>query len=293
MSCLFAVAGVTGNVGGNVVKSLLSAGQSVRGIVRNTNSSKAKELAAKNVQLHVASYSDVPALTAALSNVDGAFLMLPPELSSEDPDAQVDIYLAAFKEAILASKVPRVVFLSSIGAQHASNTGVLHTLYRLEKTFETIPNLPMAFVRPGYFTENLVDALHEAENDGTMTFTYNLNIKLPMVTTYDIGATVAKVLQEKFTGIRKIELEGSDRLSSLEIASIVSEILGEPVEAAAIEPDQRIPMYETVGLSHKGAVGAALLDAAADAGLIVYEGGSAEHVIGTQSFKDFAISVLK
>ena len=106
---MFAVMGITGNVGGAVAGTLLQHGKKVRGIVRD--SAKARIWEEKGVEIVTSDYDDH--LIAAFSGVEGVFVMIPPNMVPEPgfPDSVVRI--AAIKKAILAVKPPRAVFLSS------------------------------------------------------------------------------------------------------------------------------------------------------------------------------------
>jgi NAD(P)H dehydrogenase (quinone) len=72
---MFAVMGITGNVGGAVANTLLQHGKRVRGIVRND--AKAQAWKDKGVEVVTANYDDH--LTAAFTGVEGAFCMIPPD----------------------------------------------------------------------------------------------------------------------------------------------------------------------------------------------------------------------
>jgi hypothetical protein len=67
---MFAVMGITGNVGGAVANTLLEHGKRVRGIVRND--SKAEAWKDKGVEVVTAKYDDH--LAAAFTRVEGVFL---------------------------------------------------------------------------------------------------------------------------------------------------------------------------------------------------------------------------
>ena len=73
---VFAVTGITGQVGGVVARTLLDAGQSVRAVVRNAN--KAAAWGKQGCQVAIAEMSDAVALTAAFSGADAVFVLLPP-----------------------------------------------------------------------------------------------------------------------------------------------------------------------------------------------------------------------
>ena len=125
---MFAVMGITGNVGGAVAENLLKQDKKVRGVVRDV--AKAKAWADKGVELFTADYDDK--LTAAFTGVEGVFAMIPPNLAPDPgfPDSVARV--AAIKKAVLAAKPPKAVFLSSIGSEKSSGLGLITSTHNLE-----------------------------------------------------------------------------------------------------------------------------------------------------------------
>src|ERR1700690_4240165 len=98
---MFAVMGITGNVGGAVADTLLQLGKKVRGIVRDASKARTWQ-EEKGVEIVTSNYDDH--LITAFSGVEGVFVMIPPNMIPEPgfPDSVVRI--AAIKKAILAAK---------------------------------------------------------------------------------------------------------------------------------------------------------------------------------------------
>src|ERR1700677_4692340 len=98
---MYAVMGITGNVGGAVARSLLARGEKVRGIVRNPE--KAAEWQEQGVELFKADYDNAEALTTAFSGVDGVFIMVPPNFAPtpgyEETKATLEVLHKALSKA--------------------------------------------------------------------------------------------------------------------------------------------------------------------------------------------------
>ena len=158
---MFAVMGITGNVGGAIANTLLEHGKKVRGVVRNE--AKAQAWKDRGVELVVADYDD--SLIAAFTGVEGVFGMIPPNLTPEPgyPDSVARI--AAMRTALLAAKPPRAVFLSSIGSEKTSRLGLITTTHMLEEELGTT-GVPTAFLRAGSFMENIVHSIPAAKATG-------------------------------------------------------------------------------------------------------------------------------
>jgi NAD(P)H dehydrogenase (quinone) len=75
-----AVTGITGRVGGGAGRTLLNAGLTVRAVVRNA--AKGVAWKERGCEVALADMKDAPALTAAFTGVNGAFVLIP---SNFDP----------------------------------------------------------------------------------------------------------------------------------------------------------------------------------------------------------------
>ena len=73
---MYAITGVTGQVGGIVASTLIDNGLSVRAVARNATKSAAWKERGSDVA--VANMNDASALTAAFTRVDGVFVLFPP-----------------------------------------------------------------------------------------------------------------------------------------------------------------------------------------------------------------------
>jgi NAD(P)H dehydrogenase (quinone) len=73
---MYAVTGITGQVGGSVTRTLLDAGQSVRAVMHDA--AKGAAWKERGCEVVLADMKDAEALTAAFNGVDGVFVMIPP-----------------------------------------------------------------------------------------------------------------------------------------------------------------------------------------------------------------------
>src|SRR5277367_3209548 len=109
---MYAVMGITGDVGGAVARTLLAKGEKVRGIVRNPE--KAVEWQKQGAELFKADYDDVDALTAAFTGVAGVFVMVPPNFAPAPDFAETRAALKVLYEALSRALPSKAVYLSSI-----------------------------------------------------------------------------------------------------------------------------------------------------------------------------------
>ena len=140
--------------------------------------------------------------------------------------------IANYVEAFTKAPPPRVVALSSMGANRTSGLGMITALALLEQGLHDLAS-PIAFVRAGGFFENFLYGLHVAKG-GTLPVYYNpTNRKSTMVATTDIGAEVATLLSgPAWSGHWIIEL--GSMVSSDEVAAQLGEVMKLDVKAFAV-----------------------------------------------------------
>ena len=188
---MYLVMGITGKVGGATARHLLKQGKQVRALVRNRE--KAGKWADHGVELVDGDWNDATAIAAALRGVEGAFVMLPAVWAPSPDYKEAKGVIANYVEALTKAAPPRVVALSSMGANRTSGLGMITALSLLEQRFRDLAS-PIAFVRAGGFFENFLYGLQVAQG-GTLPVYYNpTNRKSTMVATNDIGAEVATLL---------------------------------------------------------------------------------------------------
>ena len=80
----FLVTGATGNQGGHTASSLLSAGQHVHALVRDSSSVKAQELEKSGAKLFQGEFGAYDAIRKAVEGCQGVFLVLAPTQDAEE-----------------------------------------------------------------------------------------------------------------------------------------------------------------------------------------------------------------
>jgi len=243
---MYVITGATGHSGSVAAQTLLAAGKKVRVLVRDAN--KAKALADQGAEVVVAELYDEAALTKAFTGAEGVFLISPPNLVSNDFLNERKQLTELYARAIRAAKVPHAVFLSSIGSQHASGTGLILTTHAGETALRG-SGVPVTFVRAASFAENWASVLTPAQNDGVLPTFLAADLKTPTVATEDIGKTIAQALLDGPHGVRIIELSGPVDLSANDVAEALGRVLGRPVKAVAAPLDAVVPTFTSFGMS--------------------------------------------
>jgi len=244
---MFAVAGITGNIGSVVARSLLESGHSVRAIVRDER--KGDPWARRGCEIAVADIFDAKALTEAFQGTEGVFVLVPPVFDPKPDFPEAHAVASAVKSAIAAAQPGRVVYLSTIGAD-AKETNLLtqHTI--IEGALRGLP-VPITFLRPAWFMENASWDVATAQNEGMISsFLQPLDRAVPMVATADIGNLAAQLLQETWTGSRVVELEGPTRVTPHDIAGAFSRLLGRPVKAQVVPRESWESLFLSQGMQN-------------------------------------------
>jgi NAD(P)H dehydrogenase (quinone) len=243
---MFAITGITGQVGGEVASNLLAARRSVRAVVRDVG--KGKAWAERGCDLVSADINDPAALTAAFNGADGVFVLVPPNFDPSPDFGQARAVAATLSSALDAARPGKVIYLSTIGAQATrSNLLTQHTI--IERELRELP-VPITFLRPGWFMENSSWDLAPAENGVIQSFLQPLDKPVPMVATADIGRLAAELLQETWKGHRVVELEGPRRVTPKEIAASFASLLGHPVRVEAVPRETWEPLFKSQGMKN-------------------------------------------
>jgi uncharacterized protein YbjT (DUF2867 family) len=279
---MFLVMGITGKVGGATARHLLAQGKKVRALVRNRE--KAANWAGQGVELVDGDWNDSAAIERALKGVEGAFVMLPAAWAPSPDFKEAKDVIANYVKALTKVAPPRVVALSSMGANRTSGLGMITALSLFELGFRSLTS-PVAFVRAGGFFENFLYGLQAAQG-GTLPVFYNpTNRKSTMVATNDVGGQLAKLLTESaWSGPRVIEL--GSMVSADEVAGQLGEVLELEVKAFAIPRAGWAGAFEQTGIP-KGHTGAAEdMFEAVNSGWMDLGVQGTEHVAGTTSARD-------
>lgn len=286
---MYAIAGVSGNTGSVVATTLLAQGKPVRVIVRDA--AKGEPWRARGAEVAVASLHDTAALTRALTGVAGAYLLLPPRMDDAEPLATHRALVASLRAAVEAAKVPHVVLLSSIGAQHADGTGPIQSVHHAEVELAAT-GVALTAVRAAYFQENWGASLGMLDQGVLPTFVAPA-VAFPMVATADIGRVAAAALIEGGAGVRIIELSGPREVSPDDVAAALTAIVGKPVVTHLAPLDAVVPTFTGFGIHAAVAALFQEMYAGIGAGRVAWEGGATRAVRGTVTVDTTLRALLK
>jgi uncharacterized protein YbjT (DUF2867 family) len=245
---LYALTGITGNVGRQAAASLIEKGHRIRAVVRTEEN--ARHWQARGADAVIARLDDADALTAAFTGVDGAYVMTPTWFDAEDMFAENERAVAALGSALRMGKPPKIVLLSSIGAQHARGTGAIRKLNHMEHAFADIPGVTA--LRAAWFMENFAGLIGQVASTGLLpSMLAPLEQPVPMVATRDVGFMVAELLTHPGVQPRFVELEGPRRYAPMDVAAAFATVLGRDVDASILPASAWAAAFLSWGLTPK------------------------------------------
>jgi uncharacterized protein YbjT (DUF2867 family) len=235
---MFTIFGATGNTGSAVARTLLEQGKKIRVLVRDE--AKAAPWRARGAEVVLGSLTDERQLEAALRDVEGAYLLLPPDWSS-NAVVKSRATMADLLSGVLARTQPRrVVFLSSYASY---NFGELYAEQKIG------PMAGVTFLRASYFINNWGGVLAAAKGDGVLPTFLQPERKIAMVWADDIGVTAAQLLTAPTAPDSMVEFTGAQEYSPDDVAAALSSMLGRAVKTVFLPNDAVVPTFTGMGIS--------------------------------------------
>jgi uncharacterized protein YbjT (DUF2867 family) len=254
------VIGATGNVGKEVMRSLLKAGQPVRAAVTNIEKARAglesefrASLESKLLEVVRFEFGDLSSYAASFAGVSACFLMRPPAVADTKR-----LILPAIDVGV-ALGVRRWAFLSLQGAQ--ANPVVPHRAVEqhLEQLGKSGAISSYTFLRASFFMQNL-STTHRADiaKLGDI-FIPAGNGKTAFVDVRDIAAVAVKALTASDPDLERlglhnagVELTSASALGYAEVAAIMTRVLGRTITYSNPSPlafglhlnKQRVPLAQ-------------------------------------------------
>lgn len=224
---MIVVTGATGRTGKVVVEKLLAVGADVRVVSRNAK--KLEPFVQQGAVAFVGKVEDPEAMRKAFEGATSVYIVVPEDASQQDLRGHQERVSDSYAAAIANDQVPYVVALSSIGAQHAENTGPIVGLHNMEQKLNQIAGLNVLHLRAGYFMENLLMSIAPLQQMGFLPGGLASDFSAPWIATRDIGTYAASRLTARdFSGSSTQELHGQRDISMKEAAPIVGKAIGKP-----------------------------------------------------------------
>jgi (4-alkanoyl-5-oxo-2,5-dihydrofuran-3-yl)methyl phosphate reductase len=216
----YLVTGATGNIGSRIVTRLQGLGFLPRIFVRDA--SKARARFGDGADIYVGDFGDASALAAALGGVDRMFLV-----TSGDKLAAQD---EAVAKAAKAAGVGLIVKLSSYDARNKIGTGIWHA--EGEANIRSMA-IPSTFIQPTGFMDNALYWASSIKSEGIVRSATGEG-KIPFVHSDDIAEVATLALTTNRHVGDSIPLTGPEALSYAEMAIIIGEAIGRPLQYQSV-----------------------------------------------------------
>jgi uncharacterized protein YbjT (DUF2867 family) len=233
---MYTIVGATGHTGNIVANRLLAEGRQVRAIGRSKE--RLQSLIDTGAEPFVCDLTDAAGLTKAFAGAKAAYVMLPPDMSSNNYRALQDRITDSVASALAAARVQYAVTLSSVGADKADKTGPVVGLHKMEERLNGIKDLNVLHVRAGYFMENTLAQAGIIHAMNSTAGPVKPTLKVAMIASRDIGQAAAdSLLRLDFAGQQTRELLGQRDLTMSEVARTIGQAIGKPDLAYVQMPD--------------------------------------------------------
>ncbi len=225
MICVF---GASGNTGRAAAAALLKSGKKVRVVGRQRE--KLATLAQAGAESCVGDIESAGFVREALSGAEAAYVLIPPNMATDDFRAYQNRVVETLASGIEAAKVRHVALLSSQGAHHSAGTGPIVGLHHFEERLKKIAGLNALFVRAGFFMENVFMGMGSIKAQGIYTGPMPADAAVPMIASSDIGTyTGARLGRLDFTGASAVHLIGPKAVTQTELVTILGQAVGKPI----------------------------------------------------------------
>ena len=212
------VFGATGQVGAEVVRSLLSKG--VRPRVFTRNAAQAKLLFGDSIYIVEGDFEDEGSIRQTVEGIESLFLSSP-------VNPQQVVWQGRVLSAVADAK-PLVIKLSGLATSLNSyvDSGRWHA--ETEATIQQL-EIPHVFLHPNFFLQNLARTIPAALEKGVLAAS-NQDALIAPVDVRDIGAVAARLLTGQVDRLcSTLKLTARDSFSFRELASLLGELTGKKI----------------------------------------------------------------
>lgn len=221
------VTGATGNIGKEVIKSLISSHfeKNIIAGVRNVSRAKDSLSNSDGLEFRTFDFESPSTFKESLKNIDIIFLLRPPHISDIET-----IFTPLFEE-MKSANVNKVVFLSVQGAEKSKI--IPHN--KIENLLNKY-NFESVMLRPSYFMQNLTTTLYNDLKKKKIVLPSG-NAKFNWIDIKDIGEVTATIISQ-FDAHRgeAIELTGLENLSYPNVIASINKILNANIKYKSVNP---------------------------------------------------------
>jgi len=227
--------GAAGQFAGLVVPALVERGARVRGFIQDA----AQGDAVRNhgaQEIAIGDLRDRPSVDAALQGVDAVFYIAP---AFQDHEADLGI---AMVDAAKAAGVSRFVFSSVI--HPVLSALVNHGAKAPVEEAVLASDMEYIFLHPALFFQNLARSWPTVAKTGVFAEPWSTDTRFSRVDYRDVAEVAALALTSDRLNFGTFELCAEGDLDRRDVAAIMSEVLGQSIEAIVADPKDSSPAMQ-------------------------------------------------
>ncbi|RYY16540.1 MAG: NAD-dependent epimerase/dehydratase family protein [Alphaproteobacteria bacterium] len=227
---MIVVTSPTGHIGHQVVEKLLEQGASVRVIVRDP--AKLPEAVRARVEVVEGSHADADVVNRAFAGAEAVFWLVPADPKAESVTAAYVDFSRPAAAALKAHGVKRVVLITALGRNTpvVDKAGYVTASLAMDDLIAATGVDLRALTMPS-FMDNILMQAAAIKNQGTFFSPIAGDLKLPSCATRDIAAAAARWLTDSsWSGQEEVAVLGPENISFNDMAAIMSDVLGKPVQ---------------------------------------------------------------
>ena len=182
--------GSLGHIGQPLTEKLASRGHALT--VISSSPDRAEAITALGATPAIGDVQDAAFLARTFAGADLVYCIVPPDYSVPDNNGYYRKVGEQYAAAIRSAGVPRVIHLSSFGAQLESGTGVILGSHYGEEELKALDDVQLTIVRPTYFYYNLLNLIGSIRATGKILTNYGGDDRLYLVAPSDIAAVLGR-----------------------------------------------------------------------------------------------------
>jgi uncharacterized protein YbjT (DUF2867 family) len=243
----------TGNIGRVLTDRLLQAGTELTLIARDPD--KVRAFAERGATVLEGTLTNEEFVREATRGADAFFFVTPADYKTKNAREFQNELGKIAAAAVRANEIPRVINISSVGAQLDSGTGLILGLHDNEQHLDAAAS-NITHLRPNMFMENWLGSVETIKGMKSVLLPVPGNAGANLIATQDIGEFAAgRILDDAWTGRHVVEISGPERLTFDDVARILSKELGEKITHVPVGANQARLALVGLGFSNDFAKG--------------------------------------
>jgi uncharacterized protein YbjT (DUF2867 family) len=237
----------TGDIGSRVLERVLGKGHDVRIVARDP--AKLSSSVRERVDIVIGSHADPKTIGRALSDATSVFWLPPGSPDYPNADAAYVGFSQAFCEAISSSTVSHVVSVSALGRGWPKPAGLVQASLRMDDMIKGT-GINFRALACASLMDNVLRQTQQIRESGAFYQPSPPSLRMPHVAKADVASVAASLLlAPDWHGAVEMPLLGPEDLSFDEMAAIMSDKLGQPIQFREMPMVQFAEMLRSSGAS--------------------------------------------